>query len=195
ILGNALPDWIGGISNTFRYKRLTVSGLVDIRVGGDVFSALNATAFGNGLHQETLPGRDVGSITGEGVSRSSCTEGMDADGNLTLSNCSANTVGAEPQDYYGRIAGQISEEFVYDASFVKLREINVGYRIPERLFANTPIQFATISFVARNLWLISSNVPNLDPEASYRNDNNGIGLELAGVPQTRSFGFNLNVRL
>ncbi|MEM1115515.1 MAG: SusC/RagA family TonB-linked outer membrane protein [Bacteroidota bacterium] len=195
ILGNALPDWIGGISNTFRYKRLTLSGLVDIRVGGDVFSALNANAFGAGLHRETLPGRDVGSITGEGVSRSSCTEGEDADGNLTLSGCAANTTAAEPQDYYGRIAGQISEEFVYDASFVKLREINVGYRIPESLFAGTPIQFATISFVARNLWLISSNIPNLDPESSYRNDNNGIGLELAGVPQTRSFGFNLNVRL
>ena len=195
ILGTAVPDWLGGISTTLRYKRLTLSGLVDMRFGGDIFSALNATAYGAGLHQETLPGRDTGSILGAGVARSSCTEGEDADGNLTLSNCAANTVPAEPQDYYGRIAGQISEEFVYDASFVKLREINVSYRIPENLFASTPIQYATISLVARNLWLIHSNVPNLDPEASYRNDSAGIGLELAGVPQTRSIGFNLNVRL
>ena len=195
ILGVAVPDWLGGVATTFRYKRLTLSGLVDMRFGGELFSALNATAYGAGLHRETLAGREAGYVVGEGVSRSSCTESTDADGDLVLTNCSTNTVQAEPQDYYGRIAGQISEEFVYDASFVKLREINVSYRIPERLFANTPIQFATISLVARNLWLIHSNVPNLDPEASYRNDSAGIGLELAGVPQTRSIGFNLNVRL
>ncbi len=195
ILGVAVPDWSGGVATTFRYKRLTLSGLVDMRFGGELFSALNATAYGAGLHKETLVGREQGYVVGEGVSRSSCTENTNADGDLILSNCSANTTQAEPQDYYGRIAGQIQEEFVYDASFVKLREINVSYRIPERLFANTPIQYATISLVARNLWLLYSDVPNLDPEASYRNDSAGIGLELAGVPQTRSIGFNLNVRL
>ena len=195
ILGVAVPDWQGGVSSTFRYKRLTLTGLVDMRFGGELFSALNATAYGSGLHQETLPGREEGFIVGEGVSRSSCTESENADGDLVLSGCSANTVQAQPQDYYGRIAGQVSEQFVYDASFVKLREVNVSYRIPERLFASTPIQYATVSLVARNLWLIHSNVPNLDPEASYRNDSQGIGLELAGVPQTRSLGINLNVRL
>ncbi len=195
ILGNAVPDWLGGISTTFRYKRLTLSSLVDMQFGGNLFSALNATAYGSGLHQETLPGREEGFIVGEGVSLASCTETTNAAGDRVLSNCQPNTVQAEPQDYYGRIAGQVSEQFVYDASFVKLREINLSYRVPERLFASTPIQYATISLVARNLWLIHSNVPNLDPEASYRNDSNGIGLELAGVPQTRSIGFNLNVRL
>ena len=194
-LGTAVPDFTSGISTSLRYKRLSVGGLVDMRFGGQLFSALNATAYGAGLHEDTLPGREDGSIVGEGVSRSSCTEGEDAEGNLTLSNCSPNTTSAEPQDYYQRISGQVAERFVYDADFVKLREVNVSYRIPEGLFARTPIQSATLSLVARNLWLIHSKVPNLDPEASYRNDSAGIGLELAGVPQTRSIGFNLNVRL
>ncbi len=190
-LGNASPDWSGGISSSFRYQRFTLSGLVDMRFGGDFFSALNANAYANGLHRETLEGREDG-IVGEGVSLASCT-GTTEDGAPT--GCSANTVNADAQDYYGRIAGQIGEQFVYDGSFVKLRELQLAYRVPVSLFGNSPIQDMTVSLVGRNLWLIHSNVPNLDPESSFRNDSQGIGLELAGVPQTRSFGFNINVRL
>ncbi|WP_420456027.1 SusC/RagA family TonB-linked outer membrane protein [Rubrivirga sp.] len=191
-LGNASADWTGGVSTSFRFKRLTLSGLVDARFGGDFFSAFNARAYGAGLHQNTLEGRE-GGLVGEGVSLASCT-GEQEDG--VISGCSAtNTVSARAEDYFGRIAGQIGEEFVYDGSFVKLRELQLGYRVPERFFGNAPIQQMTISVVGRNLLLLHSNVPNLDPEASYRNDSEGIGLELAGVPQTRSVGFNVNVRL
>ena len=117
------------------------------------------------------------------------------DGPDTYSNCSANTTAATPWEYYGRIASQIGEEFVYDASFAKLRELELSYRVPDRLFRGSPIQLMTISLVGRNLWLIHSNFPNLDPESSFRNDSQGIGLEHSGVPQTRSIGFNLHVRL
>ena len=115
-------------------------------------------------------------------------EGVDQNGN-------PNAVQADPQDYWGRIGGQIGEEFVYDASFVKLRELQLSYRLPNRLFTRTPIKLATISIVGRNLWLIHSNVDNIDPESNFRADQNGIGLEHSGVPQTRSIGFNINVRL
>ena len=190
-LGNASPDWTGGLSSSLRVQRFTLSGLVDIRVGGDFYSAFNARAYGSGLHQNTLNGRE-GGVVGDGVSLASCT-GDEEDG--VISGCSAaNAVNASAEDYYGRIAGQIGEEFVYDGGFVKLRELQLAYRVPETIFGNAPIQQMTISLVGRNLWLIHSNVPNLDPEASYRNDSQGIGLELAGVPQTRSLGFNLNLR-
>ena len=189
-LGNATPDWSGGISTSFRYDRFTLSGLIDMRFGGEFYSALNANAYAAGLHKNTLNGRE-GGIVGEGVSLPTCT--VQSDG--TLTGCQPNTVNAAAQDYYGRIAGQIGEEFVYDASFVKLRELQLAYRVPEKLFRGAGIQQMSISLVARNLWLIHSNVPNLDPESSFRNDSEGIGLELAGVPQTRSLGFNLNVRL
>ena len=179
VIGNGSPDVLGGISNTLRYKNFTISALVDMRFGGDLFTVTNSSGYSNGLHQNTLQGRSEGFIVGDGV---------DENGN-------PNTVQADPQDYFGRIGSQIGEEFIYDASFVKLRELQLSYRLPSRLFARTPIKLATISLVGRNLWLIHSNVDNVDPESNFRNDQNGIGLEHSGVPQTRSIGFNINVRL
>ena len=177
VLGNGTPDFVGGVTNRVRYKNFTLSALVDFSFGGDLFSVTNVSGYGNGLHKNTLEGREQGFIVGEGV---------DQDGN-------ANTVQVDPQDYYGRIAGQIGEEFVYDASFVKLREIQLSYRLPHQWLQGTPIQVATISLVGRNLWLIHSNVDNVDPESAF--NVNTRGLEHSGVPQVRSFGFNFNVRL
>ena len=180
VIGNGTPDFLGGISNTLRYRNITLSMLVDLRFGGDIFSVTNSAAYSNGLHKNTLQGRAEGYVVGDGVN---------ADGE-------ANTVQADPQDYWGRIGGGfIGEEFVYDASFVKLRELQIGYRLPTRMFARTPVKVATISVVARNLWILYSNVENIDPESIFNNTHRGIGLEHSGVPQTRSIGLNLNVRL
>lgn len=178
ILGNGTPDFLGGISNRVRYKNFTLSALVDFSFGGDLFSFTNSQGYSAGLHKATLVGREQGFIVGEGV---------DEDGNV-------NAVEADPQDYFGRIGSQIGEEFVYDASFVKLREVQLTYRLPSRWFATTPIQLASISLVGRNLWLIHSNIDNVDPESNFTN-NNAQGLEHSGVPQVRSLGFNINVRL
>lgn len=159
---------------------MSLNVLLDMRFGGELFSVTNSAGYVNGLHKNTLQGRDVGYIVGDGVNE---------DGQ-------ANTVQANPQDYFGRIGGgTIGEEFVYDASFVKLRELQLNYNLPSRLFSRTPIKYASISLVARNLWLLYSNVDNLDPESLYNSTNRGIGLEHSGVPQTRSIGINLNVRL
>lgn len=180
VIGNGTPDFIGGVSNTLRYKSWRLGMLIDMRFGGDIYSVTNSAGYSSGLHKNTLQGREEGFIVGDGV---------DADGNV-------NTVQADPEDYWGRIGGgTIGEEFVYDASFVKLRELSLSYRLPARLLVKTPIKFASISLVARNLWLLYSNVDNLDPESLYNNTQQGIGLEHAGVPQTRSIGFNVNVRM
>ena len=179
VIGNGSPDVVGGISNTLRYRNFTLSALVDLRFGGDLFSVTNSAAYDNGLHQNTLQGRAEGFIVGDGV---------DQNGN-------PNTVQADPQDYWNSIGNRIGEEFVYDASFVKLREVQLSYRLPNRILAGSPIKLATISLVARNLWLIHSDVDNIDPESIFNNTQQGIGLEHSGVPQTRSIGFNINVRL
>ncbi len=180
VIGNGSPDVLGGIANTLRYKNLTLNLLLDLRFGGDIFSVTNSAAYDNGLHMNTLQGRSEGYIVGDGVNQ---------DGG-------ANTVQADPQDYWGRIGGGfIGEEFIYDASFVKLRELQLSYRLPARVLARTPVKVATLSLVARNLWLLYSNVDNIDPESIFNNTHRGIGLEHSGVPQTRSIGFNLNVRL
>ena len=180
VLGNGTPKMLGGISNSLRWRGVTLGLLFDMRFGGEIFSVTNSAAYDNGLHKNTLQGRSEGSIVGEGVN---------ADG-------SPNSVSANPQDYWSRIGGGfIGEEFVYDASFVKLRELQLSYRLPARLFVNTPVKFASISLVGRNLLLLYSNVDNLDPESIFNNTNRGIGLEHSGVPQTRSIGINVNVRL
>ena len=180
VIGNGSPDVLGGIANTLRYRNLTLNVLLDLRFGGDIFSVTNSAGYDNGLHMNTLQGRADGYIVGDGVTE---------DGG-------ANTVQADPQDYWGRIGGGfIGEEFVYDASFVKLRELQLSYRLPARVLARTPVKVATLSLVARNLWLLYSNVDNIDPESIFNNTHRGIGLEHSGVPQTRSIGFNLNVRL
>ncbi len=180
VIGNGSPDLSGGIQNSLRWRTLSLNLLFDMRFGGDLFSVTNSAGYSNGLHKNTLAGRTDGYIIGEGVNE---------DGE-------PNTVQASPQDYFGRIGGgTIGEEFIYDASFVKLRELQLSYNLPARLFVNTPLKFASISLIARNLWLIYSNVDNLDPESLYNSTNRGIGLEHSGVPQTRSIGINFNVRL
>ena len=201
VLGNATPDWTGGLANTLRYKNLTLNALIDVQWGGDLYSATNARAYGSGLHQNTLVGRDVcdGMAGEDGYPLEGCwvpdgvQEVLDEAGEVT--GYTPNETAVLPQTYYGRIAGSISNEFVYDASFVRLRELRLSYRLPASLLRGSPIRVATVSLVGRNLALLYSKVPNLDPESTYSTGNGGLGLELAGVPQTRSLGFNLNVRL
>lgn len=179
VLGNGSPDFSGGIRSGLRWRNISFNMLFDLRFGGDLFSVTNSAGYSNGLHKATLSGRKDGYV-GEGVNE---------DGQ-------PNTVSVHPQQYFQRIGGgTIGEQFIYDASFVKLREVQISYNLPSRLFARTPIKFASLSLVARNLWLIHSNVDNIDPESVYNSTNRGIGLEHSGVPQTRSIGFNVNVRM
>ncbi|GIV58284.1 MAG: SusC/RagA family TonB-linked outer membrane protein [Rhodothermaceae bacterium] len=224
-LGNGNPDWTAGITNTFRYKNITVSALLDISVGGEIFSGTNAQAYASGLHKNTLVGRAEcdaagydapcwtapGVVFPDGIPFEVGDKGRDGlgpgdagytgpdegEGNgLTREVFEAgtpNTTKVYPEDYYGRIVSQIAEEFVYDASYVKLRQLQVSYRLPTRWLARTPVRMATISLVGRNLLILHKNIPNVDPESNL-NVGNAQGTELAGVPQVRSIGFNLNLR-
>ena len=175
-LGYYPPDWRGGISNTLRYKNLTLRALVDVQIGGDLYSGTNSVATGLGLTKRTLRGRD-GGVTVEGV---------DADGNPVTATVRA-------QDYYSRIAGTVTSEFVYDASYVKLREMSLSYRLPQSILEATPLQQVNLSITGRNLLLLHDNIPNVDPESTY--STGAQGLEYFGVPQVRTFGFRVNLRL
>lgn len=155
-----------GINNSFTYKNVTLSFLIDSKFGGQIYAATNAYAYFRGLHQNTLEGREggIGPV--------------------------ANT---DIEDYYGRIAFGISEEFIEDADFVKLRELVLSYSIPKSMLGDLPFESISLGLAGRNLWLISSAVDNIDPESTY-SAGNGQGLEMFGVPQTRSLQFNLGVR-
>ena len=91
------------------------------------------------------------------------------------------------------IWGEIGEEFTYNASFIKLRELTFGYDFTSLLQNQKVVKGLSLSLVARNLWTIMKHTPNIDPEAAY-NNSNGQGLELNGYPATRNVGFNLNIK-
>lgn len=180
LLGNGVHDFTSGITNSFRYKNFTFSALIDIKTGADLFSGTNLTAYGQGLHKATLEGRETG-LTFSGVNEN---------GEATTFNIAPENV----QDYYSRLASDITDEFMYDASFAKLRSVQIGYTLPSSLLSNTPFAAASVSFVGRNLLLLWSNVDNTDPESTYSTTNNSQGLEWFGIPQYRTYGFNVNIK-
>jgi len=218
-LGNASPDFTMGVTEEFRWKRFTASFLVDIKVGGDLYSATNMYLHGySGNVNATLEGReewyaseadrnaqgiDAPAYDGNGNYTTNWTpsggyevSGIYAPGTIIngedVGGQPTNTF-INPEDYWSQYANwtqEIHEPFVYDASFAKLREVIIGYRLPGSVAGKLRLEDLTVSFVARNLWLIFSNVPNVDPEGTYSN-NNGQGVEWATYPIVRSFGFNL----
>ncbi|WP_026968519.1 SusC/RagA family TonB-linked outer membrane protein [Algoriphagus terrigena] len=174
----------GGISNTFSYKGFRLYTLIDFRSGGSMVSGTNYFAYSYGLHEETLVGRD-GNLTVSGVD-------VNGEANTwTIGADAANAANYTLDQYYNRYA-MVTENIVYDASFAKLRELNFGYTFSSSFLKNTPIQTLSLSFVGRNLALLWSNVPNVDPESAYAVDGNSQGLEYFGMPTNRSFGFNLS---
>ncbi|MFY0650576.1 MAG: SusC/RagA family TonB-linked outer membrane protein [Cyclobacteriaceae bacterium] len=178
ILGEGRQPFSAGLTNNLRYKNFDMSFLIDMRSGGSIMSGTNVLAYGFGMHKETLPGRESGlTVTG-----------VDGDG-------APLTVNIAPEDvdnYYGEY-NNITEYFVYDASFGKLRQLSIGYSVPKSMLEGTPFNSVNLSFVGRNLLLLWSNVPNIDPESGYTNSTRGQGLEFFALPATRSFGFNLAV--
>ncbi len=186
IMGSGVAPTSGGVNNTFSYKNFNLGFLIDYKFGGVIYSGTNQSAYGSGMHKETLVGRD-GGLTVSGVDESGSPVSYD------LPYTDPNDEGlVTVQDYYGRLT-QMSGLFVYDADYVKLRQLTLGYNFPVKLLERTPFTAASLSFVGRNLWLIHSSVDNIDPESTYDNTN-GQGLEWYGVPQSRTFGFNLNVK-
>lgn len=175
-LGNSVSPYTLGFNNNFRYKSFHLGVLFDAKFGGKISSGTNNLAYLAGLHIETLPGREEG-VVGNGVNESG----------------QANTVNVMAQDYYGWIADNISEEFVYDASFVKLRQVVLGVNIPGKWLGAAKINDVSLSFVARNLFTLYKKIPLVDPESTFLTGNIQ-GIEMLSVPTTRSFGLNLNVK-
>jgi len=167
-----------GISSSLRYKNFTFDFLIDIRDGGHLVSGTNYFAYLWGLQKETLKGRD-GSLQIQGT--------LENGNPLNVTIPVANI-----DNYYNRYA-QITENLVYDASFGRLRQAAIGYTIPAKLLSKTPFASISVSLVGRNLALLWSKTPNVDPESAYSVTSGSQGLEYFAVPQTRSFGVNIAV--
>ncbi len=185
-LGNQQPDALMGITNTFGYKGVNLSFMIDGRFGGQMFSATNQAMQFAGTSDVTAPGGNREDMVVEGVV-------YDADSETY----SANTTPITQQQYWQTVAGTgnlgIIEANIYDATNVRLRYINLSYDLPRSLLANTPIQGARLGVTVNNVWLISSNLNGVDPEAVYATGTNAVGFENAAPPTTRSVIFNLSV--
>ena len=173
--GSGVAPLTLGINNSFRYKGIGVSFLIDGKFGGYLFSGTNAYAYRRGLSLETLTGRESG-IVGVGVNEKG----------------EKNTVSVPAQTYAERVFN-VATPFVYKSDFIKLRQIIIDYTIPARLLEKLPFKGASVSLVGRNLFILKKFTPNIDAESTY-NNSNAQGLELAGVPATRTVGLNLNLK-
>ncbi|TDH26862.1 SusC/RagA family TonB-linked outer membrane protein [Segetibacter sp. 3557_3] len=188
VIGNVNPDWIGGMYNTFKYKNLSLGFLVDVRRGGDVFSLDMYYGLATGIYPETVQNNDLGNPSRNPVSAGGgiIVQGVTADGK-------PNTKRVE-NDYgiYG-YARNPAAAFVYDASYVKLRELNLTYSLPTKAFGKLPFKGVDLSLIGRNLWIIHKNLPYADPEENLTSGN-VQGYQSGAYPTTRSIGLNLRVR-
>lgn len=186
ILGSFTPKWIGGFMNTFTYKKASLSTLIDVKQGGDIFSQSVNIGRYTGVLKETLLGREEG-IIGEGVVNT---------GTATEPVYVPNTKRISSEEWHKKYyALTNNEETIFDGSYVKLREVKLSYVFSGQVFKKLPFRDLSISVVGRNLLLLHSNVPHIDPETSYYNDGNLQGIENGQVPTTRSVGFNISFNL
>ncbi len=191
-LGNYNPDFLVGFGNNLNYKGIRLSFLLDIRQGGKIYSHTQTVGREGGIIIETLEGRADGydlSKEGNGV----VGKGVVVNGN----GFSPNTTKVSAREWHGAWTSgrNIAEGVMYDASFVKLRELQIGYTIPDRVFGKLPFRGATVSLVGRNLFLWSK-VPHVDPETmAYQGGTALPGIEYMSIPSTRSYGVNLSFKL
>ncbi len=174
VLGSSLPSWTAGLSSSFRRQSFEVSVLFDARHGGKIFSASNRAAAISGVAAETAVRPDTGLLIA----------GTD------VVTGAANAVHVSTEDYY-RALGDIAERWMYDASFVKLREARVTYTLPLPFIRAIHTQSARLSIIGRNLALWT-DVPNIDPE-TVLSASSLRGAELGQLPTMKSIGFQLSL--
>lgn len=199
LLGNYNPDWQAGINNKFSYKGVSLSVLIDHRQGGSLYSHTQTVGREGGRIIETLEGRANGydlSQSGNGVIGEGVVAVTNTGGDVT--GFTANTTKLSAREWHSTITlgRSLIEPVIYDATFTKLREVILGYSIPNKFFGSKfPIKDLNISFVGRNLFLWSK-VPHVDPETSSTVGGTIIpGVESTAIPSTRSYGFNLSFKL
>ena len=201
VLGNATWDWTGGMTTNVRYKNLSLGAIFDVKVGADLYSMSARSAYSTGKHKETLEGRDAWYESEEkrlaaGVTSKDWhpTGGYVAKGVIEQPDGTfkPNDIFVSPQEYWTYVTTQTARPFIYDNTYVKLRELTLSYAFPRRLLGKV-VNALSVSFVARNLFNLYKNVPNIDPDSNY-NNSTGMGLEFGSLPSRRSFGLNVNLK-
>ena len=177
VLGDYQPDWSGGFSTTVSYQGLTASVLIDGQKGGDIWSLSNLFGLYSGIFSETAENniRQLGLVP-EGV----------------LPNGDPASAEIPAQSFFQATFGNTGIQ-LYDASYIKLREVNLSYALPAQWFANTPIQRMNVSVFGRNLATLLKYTPNFDPTAVTRSSTNLQGIEAGQMPPSRTMGMRFRL--
>ncbi len=203
-LGTYQPDWKGGINNRVSYKNFALSFLIDMQKGGSVFSLDTWYGMSTGLYPETAglndlgnpkrdpltDGPDSGGIILPGVVQT----GTDADGN-PVSDGTPNSVRTDMSNFANAL-GYVRAPtalHVYDAGFVKLREVSLSYSFSKETLKDTFFQGITLSAIGRNLWIIDKSIPYSDPEAGL-SSGNVQGYQSGAYPTTKDYGFSVKLQ-
>lgn len=203
VLGNASWDWTGGLTTVFTYKKLSLSAIFDVKVGADLYSMSARAACESGKTKQTLEGREAWYLSEEqrqqagypkGSANWNPTGGFIAPGVIDNGDGTykENNIYINPEDYWMSVCRNAPSMFVYDNSYIKCREITLSYNIPTSWLKNV-VKSLSVSFVARNPFIVWKNIPNIDPDSNY-NNTTGMGLEYGSLPSRRSYGFNVNVK-
>jgi len=190
VIGDTNPDWIMGLSNSFSYKNLTLSFLIDIQQGGSIFSLDQYYGQATGLYAETAFTNDLGNPVRNTIADGGgyINPGVNPDGSVNESRIRTDRFGA-----FGYRRGLPQSEFVYDASYVKLREIALSYNLPKKYLENTFLNTLAFSATGSNLWIINKNLPHADPESGL-GSGNLQGYTTGSLPSTKDFGFNIKAQ-
>ena len=190
VLGNVQPDWNMGITNVISYKGISLSGLIDWQQGGSIYSLNTKYGQATGVYAETVTTNGQGNPSRDPV----------ADGgglvypNTVYEDGSPNTtyIRAGSWGGYWKYGNRPTADYVFDASYIKLRELSLSYALPQTLLSKTPIASASLSIVGRNLAILHSNVKHFDPETGS-SAGNSQGFENGSYPSVRSIGFNVRL--
>ena len=181
-LGNQQANYLLGITNHFSYKGFNLSFLLDGRFGGKIFSATYAAMEAAGTAGVTA---NRGKMVVNGVIE-------DGKGGYV-----DNTTEVSTEEYWKAVqkSGNVGivEANLYDATNIRLRNVQLSYNLPQRWLEKSPVQRASLGFSCNNVWMISSHLHGIDPESVYATGTNAVGFENAAPPTTRSFMFNLSL--
>jgi len=206
-IGNVMPDWFGGVHNSLNYKDVNLSFLVDFRKGGDLFSVTNMFGMYAGILEGTALVNDKGNnmredpAAGGGIRLDGVMGYVDTDGSIVFTDAAGTDVSAPVENTVYGAADRYGHDFygkhelsLFDASFVKLREVVLGYTFNDVPFLNDiGVGSVNLSLVGRNLWIIHTNMPHIDPENAFSAGTGNVGIESNAIPSVRSYGFNFKV--
>ena len=198
IIGDPNPDFTLGVSNTFSFRGLALSFLIDYRHGGDFYSTTTERLMGRGVVKDTEdrePSRIIPGVLGDPNTGLPL---LDESGNKIPNTIqiTSNDIFFQPGNTRSFFVNGQDDMSVFDGTVIRLREISLGFTFPKKLLDRTPFGNASLTFTGRNLWYFAPNIPhslNLDPERNGFGATNTQGIEYATAPQSKRYGVNLNV--